>query len=272
MRKSIAVALALLAWAFIAIQQAVARADVVTVSATVNGQDASAASASQPLRLQPGEPVDIAIEVTNHGSEAVDIRQVEFAGRVLGLNFFTYATSIDVAVAPGARDTVRYRLDLTGLKGQATGLIAGDLAIRGLSGAPIATVPTVTDVRGSLVSVYGLFGVTLVVLTALALLDAAVGLARHRLSANRWQRGLRLLTPGIGIGLVLAFSASVLRLWVPDTGQWLVVAGVTAAVFFALGYFSPTPDAEDDLPVDEDVEANGAADADTEVVPAEEVV
>ena len=38
-----------------------------------------------------------------------------------------------------------------------------------------------------------------------------------RLSANRWRRGLRLLTPGIGIGLVLVFSASVARWWVPRT-------------------------------------------------------
>lgn len=268
MRKYIAAALTLITWAFIAIQDAAALADGVTTSAIVNGQDAAAASAGHPVRFQPGEPLDVAIEVTNHGSEAIEITQVEFAGRVLGMNFFTYATSVDLRVESGTSQTLRYRLDLTGLRGQATGLIAAAVTLRGPSGAAIATIPTVTDVRGSVFSVYGLFGLALIVLTTLALLDAALGLARHRLSANRWQRGLRLLTPGIGIGLVLAFSASVLRFWVPNTGQWLLLAGGIAAIFFALGYFSPTPDGEDHEPADEDVEA----DADTEIVKIEEVV
>lgn len=144
------------------------------------------------------------------------------------------------------------------------------MTVRNGAGDAIATIATVTDVRGSLFSVYGLFGMALVVLTTMALLDAALGLARHRLSANRWHRGMRLLTPGIGIGLVLAFSASVLRLWVPNTGQWLFLAGLTAAAFFALGYFSPTPETEDDEPADDDIDTS--SDADTEVLPAEEVV
>ena len=106
-------------------------------------------------------------------------------------------------------------------------------------------------------------------LTALALVDATIGIARHRLSANRWRRGLRLLAPGIGIGLVLMFSASVARLWVSDTAQWLLLAGLTASVFFAIGYFAPVPgdddgdeeidvdvltDADEDIDVDEDVD------------------
>jgi hypothetical protein len=165
---------------------------------------------------------------------------------VLGLTFFSYITSVDFTAAPHATDTLRYRLDLTGLSGQATGLIAGDLILRDSTGAALVTIPTVTDVRGSLMSVYGLFGSALAVLTALALLEAAVALARHRLSENRWRRGLRLLAPGIGLGLVLAFSASAARLWVPVTSQWLLAAGAMAIVFFAIGYFSPTPAAHED--------------------------
>jgi len=225
----------------------------VTASATINGHNVNGSDASDPVQLRPGQPADVAIELTNDGSRPVEVTQVELAGRVLGLNFFTYATTVDFTVQPGNRGTLHYQLDLTGLHGQATGLMGGQLTVKGTLGEQIATMPIVTDVRGSVLSVYGLFGIALFVLTVLALVDAAIGIARHRLSANRWGRGLRLLAPGIGVGLVLMFSASVARLWVADTVQWLLLAGVTAAVFFAIGYLAPVPgddDADEDIDID----------------------
>lgn len=54
----------------------------------------------------------------------------------------------------------------------------------------------------------------------------------------------------------------------PDTGLWLVSAGLTAAVFFGLGYFSPTPDdldGDDELDDDnlDDEEDGALSDAET---------
>ena len=254
--------LALLGWALMGSAPAGADAPPISVSATVNGQDVAAASAKAPLRLDPGKSVDIAVVVTNRGSAPLVVKGVELDGRVLGLSFFSYITAVDHTVAPGATDTVRYRLDLVGLSGQATGLIGGRLALTDAADDVVATIPTVTDVRGSLVSVYGLFGIAVLVLTVLAILDSAFALARHRLSSNRWKRGLRLLLPGIGIALVLAFTASVARWWVPDTGQWLMAAGISAAVFFLGGYFSPTPgDEEDDDEFGEDSDDSEAVSA-----------
>ena len=254
MVKTISTIAALLFCALVGITPATARSDDATVSATANGHRVNASSADDPVRLRPGEPVDVAVELTNPTGSPVEVRQVELVGRVVGLNFFTYATSVDFTVPAGGSDTFHYRLDLTGLRGQATGLMGGQLIVRGADGDPIAAVPMVTDVRGSVLSVYGLFGIALVVLTMLALVDAAFGIARQRLSANRWQRGLRLLAPGIGVGLVLTFSASVARLWVPEGGRWLLVGGLTAAVFFAIGYFAPVPGDDDDPDTDIDVD------------------
>ncbi len=239
---------ALFAGSFLATAVAAAQ-DSVTMSATVGGTDVST---GEPVRLEPGETVEVAVELTNAGNAAVDIRRVELSGSVLGLTFFQYSTGVQFTVEPGSTDTLRYQLDLYGLDGQATGLMGGELKVTDGDGDTIASIPMVSDIRGSLVSVYGLFGIVLTVLTVLALLDVILAVARHRLSENRWQRGLRLLAPGVGIGLVVAFSASVARLWVPETGLWLVLAGLTAAVFFALGYFSPTPDHDDEL--DDDLE------------------
>lgn len=231
---------------------ATAQTGAVTMSATVNGQDVATANGSEPLRLEPDGWADVAVKLTNSGAEAVDVRRVNLSGRVLGLTFFSYATTVDLTIAPGATDTLRYRLDLTDLDGQATGLMGANLVVTDANRTTIAELSTVTDVRGSLMSVYGLFGIAIAVLTALAVLDTALALAKNRLSMNRWQRGLRFLGPGVGIGLVLVFSASVARLWVPDLGLWLVVAGLTAAVSFALGYFSPTPVDDDDDDFDDE--------------------
>jgi hypothetical protein len=191
----------------------------------------------------------MAVLVTNRTSTPVVVQDIELGGRVLGLSFFSYATTVNHTIAAGATDTLRYRLNMTGLSDQATGLIEGRLTLIDPAGEAVADIPTVTDVRGSLISVYGLFGIALVVLTALAIVDAALALVRRRLSPNRWKRGLRLLVPGIGLAMVLAFSASVARLWVPETSRWLVIAAISGAVFFAAGYLSPTPEHDDDRDV-----------------------
>jgi hypothetical protein len=266
MRKFFLIAALPIWMVLLASGSAAAQSDTVTMSASVDGRDIASASINDPLPLEPGRAANVSVELTNGTSEPVVIRRIVLRGKVLGLTFFTYASSLDFTVAPASTGVLTYRLDLTDLGAQATGLIKGELSAIDSTGVPVASVRTITDVRGSLISVYGLFGIALVVLTALGLVDAALAIARRRLSTNRWKRGLRLLAPGVGIGLILAFTASVARLWVPDTGQWLLIAALTAAGFFALGYLSPTP--EDDSLSDDDFEE---FDGDTVTVDAETV-
>ena len=235
----------------------------VTVHATVDGHDVSIAASAEPIPLYPDKIADITVDVANHGTDPIEVGSVQLVGRVLGLTFFSFATGVELTVAPGASGTVHYQLDLTDLKHQATGLIDTELVVRNHSRDTVAVAHMVADVRGSLWSVYGLLGLALLVLTVLAIVDAAIAIARHKDSQNRWRRGLRMLTPGIGIGLVLAFTASVARWWVPSTHVWLLTAGITAAAFFVLGYFSPTPDEDED-----DVEAGPDEDTDDTAVVA----
>jgi len=254
MRRFVTALVIALSFGFMVVPSAAADSGgLVVTSATVGGQDVASTNWGAPLRLVPGEFVDVDLKVANNGNQAVHIRRTDLSGRVLGLVFFSYLVPLDVSVAPGATETVRYRLELIGLDGQANGLMRGDVAVVGDNGDRIAWMPMITDVRGSLLSVYGLFGIALLVLTVLASVDAALAIRRHRLSGNRWLRGLRLLTPGVGVGLVLLFTATVLRLWVPPTPVWLNIAAGTAAAFFALGYFTPTPDGQHDDDADADV-------------------
>lgn len=252
------VALLVVAAATVLIGAPAAHADdaPVTMHATVDGHDVAIGARAEPIPLYPDKIVDVTVDVANHGKDPIEIATVQLVGRVLGLTFFSFATGVELTIAPGASGTVHYQLDLTDLRHQATGLIDTELIVRNHARDTVAVVHMVADVRGSLFSVYGLLGLALLVLTALAILDATLGIARHRESQNRWRRGLRLLTPGIGIGLVLAFSASVARWWVPSTGRWLLISAITALVFFVLGYFSPTPDHDDD---DEDEDDDMAA-------------
>ncbi|KAF0957572.1 MULTISPECIES: hypothetical protein [Rhodococcus] len=229
-----------------------AAAQPVLMSATINGQDIATADQEHPVRLDPQGSADVSVTITNDSTDPLNVGAIHLSGNVLGLSFFAYHTSVALTVETGATETVTYVLDLTGLDGQATGLINGNVAVIDDSGATIADLPTVTDVRGSVVSVYGLFGLALAILTVLAIVDVALAIGRGRLPLNRWRRGLRLLTPGIGLGLVLVFTLSVARVWVPTTERWITVAAAFAVGFFILGYLTPTP-AEDDEDDDEDI-------------------
>lgn len=223
----------------------------VQLAAQINGQPAANASAGHPVRLDPARPARFTVIVTNSTSSPVSIRRLDFSGHVVGLTFYSYGSAVDLAVPAGARQAVSYTLDMSGLDGQATGLIGSTLTAVDTQGHTVSALPTVVDIRGSLISVYGLFGLALLILTVLAIADSALAIARHRLWTNRWRRGMRLLTPGIGIGLVLVFTGSVVRWWVPTSAHWLVAAAAFAVVFFFIGYLSPTPDRGDDETEDE---------------------
>lgn len=249
-RRLIAALVVLLAAAFVGSAAAVAAPEGgVTVSATLNGQDIAGATTSEPLRLDPGTTGDVVLKVTNNGTEPLVVKRVELAGNILGLTFYRYVAATELTVEPGATGTLSYPIDFADLGRLATGLIWGEVTVRGDSGA--TTISTVTDVRGSLWSVTGLFGLGLVVFTVVAFVRVALAIARNQLPANRAQRGLRFLLPGVGLLLVLGFTAAMLRLWIPSTGTWLVALGVSAAVFFALGFFSPMPGDEDEYPDDD---------------------
>ncbi len=227
-----------------------ARSDV-SVSATINEKNLASATTTAPLRLEPNSLSKVVLDVTNRGNAPVVVKRVELSGNILGLNFYRYVASTELTVEPGDTGQLSYFVDLTDLDRMATGLIRADLKVTDDAGRSIATIPTVTDVRGSIWSVTGLFGLALIVFTVLALLRVALAVAQHRLPDNRAQRGLRFLLPGVGLLLVLGFTASVLRLWTPSTGTWFAAAGITAVIFFALGYFSPMPGDDDDFDYDQ---------------------
>lgn len=230
----------------------------VEVTASIGSQTTMASSSSKPIRLDPAQPAQVALVIVNNTAEPLTLTKVGITGSVVGLTFFAFQSTVLLTVAPGETGALRYPLDLSGLAGQATGLINAEVSLSSADGE-FTTLPMVADVRGSIFSVYGLFGLALVLLTLLAVLDTAVAIARHRLPGNRWRRGLRLLTPGVGIGLILVFTLSATRVWLASPDRWLLVAAVFAVFFFAIGYFSPTPE-RDDEEYDDDLDEDAPED------------
>lgn len=229
----------------------------LALTATIDGQALAHSSESHPIRLSPRQPATVVVRVDNTSSAPVVVNTVRLEGRVAGLTFFAYDTSVDLTVGPRQSTSLQYVLDLGGLQGQATGLIPGSIRLLDEHRHVVAAQSMVSDVRGSIRSVYGLFGLALFLLTGFAVIGALLALARHRLPQNRWLRAARFLTPGLGLGLVLVFTLSAFRIWVPTTSRWIAMVLVCGGTFFVLGYLTPRPvDAEelgeDELDADED--------------------
>lgn len=209
-----------------------------TLSATIG--DRRVAGGNRAVRL-PTQRVPLTIDITNRDSTPITASTVRFAGKVMGLTFFAYEASVDVRVAPGATESRRITLDLASLKGQATGLLSASITVLDADRNELAAQDLVVDVRGSVRSMYGTFGMLLALLTAIALVIALRALAAHRLSLNRWVRGLRFLVPGIGLGMVLVIVCSMLRIFAPTISRWGPLMLLCAGGLFLFGYLSPSP-------------------------------
>ena len=230
------------------------------LTARVDGRSVARSNDAHPVRLDPGRLTTLDLELANSGARPAVIRTVRLEGRVIGLAFFAYDLSVSIPVEPGATERRRYSLDLGGLAGQATGLVPARVALLDADRREVASQHLVADVRGSLRSVYGLFGLAVAALTVAGFAAVSVALARHRLPANRWRRALRFLPPGVGLGLVVVFTLSALRVSAPRPGRWVPIVAVSAAVLCALGYLTPSPDddADDDVEPALDATAVGA--------------
>jgi hypothetical protein len=213
----------------------------VSVRATIDGRDLQQANSSSPLVLDPARQVVVHVELANGSAAPLDAPLVRIRGHVVGLTFLAYETEVDLVVPPGTTGQVTYPLRLIGLTGQATGLIPTNLEILDNHREVIAAVDFTSDVKGSLRSLYGYFGLAMILATGLFLLGSLLALARGRLPLSRWRRGIRFAVAGITLGLALTFGVSALRIFVPAATVWGPLIGVSVAALFLLGYVTPAP-------------------------------
>jgi hypothetical protein len=224
--------------------QAVAAAPgEVSMNATV---DRKPVGGAEQLVLDPAGSTRVEVTVHNGTDTPRHVKTVRLSGTALGLTFFAYDTTLPFDVPAKESVTRAFVLDLADLGGQATGLLPTEIEVLDASRGTIASVGTTGDIRGSMWSVYAVFGLGVLLLTALSWAGALFALARRRLPVNRWQRAMRFLPAGIGTGLVAVISLSVLKLMAPSpTAEIPFIAGAAAAALL-LGYLTPHPgDAEE---------------------------
>jgi hypothetical protein len=226
---------------------------VVSFGVVVNGQSASTSSDAHPAQLYPARPAEFRIMVTNRQSSTLHIASVRFEGEVLNLPLFSYNSAVDLVVPPASSRSLTFPVSMNGVGSQATGLIIATVTLLGQRGAAVASQSVVTNVHGSLKSLYGLFGLAVLVLTLSSLVLGLLAMARHRLPQNRWLRAVRFLVPGFGVGLVLTFTLAAFGIFAPGPGHWLSVIIVSCAAGLALGYLTPAPNEEEFDDYDEDV-------------------
>lgn len=239
--RVVAVAVAVMVILGVTAGSAAATPSAVGVKARINGRDIASINQNRPVRLRPDQQVIIDLTVTNNSARNLSVRSVNLNGVVLGLTFFAFETRIDLLVAPGATETTSFAVELIGLNGQATGLLPANLQLLGEHRNVISRRGFATDVRGSMQSVYGVFGLLIALITVLFLLAALIRLASHRMSTNRWSRATRFGTAGLGLGLTLTFSLSAFRVLLPKPSSWLTIVFLSTIVLFILGYLTPTP-------------------------------
>jgi len=219
----------------------------------VNGQPVVTSSDAHPAQLYPTRFVEVRIVLTNNGASTLNVSSMRLEGKVLALPLFSYDTAVDLVVPPGATKSLSFPFSMSGVGSQATGLVVATLSLLGPNGEVVASQPLVTNVHGSLHSIYGLFGLAVLVLTASSLGLALLAMARHTLSPNRWLRGVRFLIPGFGVGLVLTFTLAAFGIFTAGPGHWLPLFIITSGAGFAVGYLTPAPNEEELDDYDDDV-------------------
>ncbi|MCL9762190.1 hypothetical protein [Frankia sp. AiPa1] len=202
---------------------------------TVDGQPLG----PDDLVLNAGTVARIVVGVKNLSRVAVPVDSVRLSGTVLGLTFFDYDTRLRTTVPASGSANWTVDLDIRDLDGRATGLVPVEVALRDADLHTVARQTGDANVHGSLFSIYGLFGVGLLVLMGLLWAVALLPLGRHAAPATWWLRGVRFVPAGCGVGLFGVFALSATRLLSPTTMVDIVLTLVTTAVCFAVGALMP---------------------------------
>lgn len=207
----------------------------VELGVTVDGQPLG----EDNVVLEASAVARVVVSVQNLTRSNVPVDSVRLSGTVLGLTFFDYDTRVRTTIPARGSANWTVDLDVRDLDGRATGLMPVEVAIRGADLHTVARVAGTADIHGSLLSIYGLFGLGLVVLMGLLWAVALLPLGRHAVPATWWQRGLRFVPAGCGVGLFVIFALSATRLLSPGIPSDFGITITATAVCFGLGALLP---------------------------------
>jgi len=261
---------ATVAWGFLLLPAVPADADLpsgTSWTATVNGTNVERTTGRNPVTLVPGRAATVVVAIQNGSRQPFKARYVRLEGSVLGLTFYAYTTQVDFEIAPGGTDGRKFPVDLLDLGTQASGLIPSQIALLDTRGDVISAHDMRVDVRGNANSVYSVFGMAIGAVALTLLTRVLWQLATGRLSPNRWRRGLAVAAVGLGLGFLITFTLSALRIASPEATLWTSLLLGGAVLGFVAGYLSPNPgEAEEPAEDSAGLEAGGEEEYEPNVV------
>ncbi|ACU39014.1 hypothetical protein [Actinosynnema mirum] len=229
----------LLCGMFLAGAPALAQGDSATMTASVDGQQFG----DNRVVLDPSGSRKVAVTVHNGSAETRQARVIRLSGGAFGLEFFSYETTVPFEV-PGRTSVTRaFVLDMAGLEGKATGLVPVRLELLDDRREVIASRGSTADVRGSVLSVYGVAGLVLLVLAVAAWSAALWAAVKGVLPPRRSRRALQFVPAGVATGLAAVVWSSVLRVLTPQPAVAAVVVVVLVVAAMVVGYLAPSQQA-----------------------------
>ena len=229
-------------------------------SISIDDRDLASVSRNDPLVLGTSDSARVRLDLDNRGPSELLVRSIRIEGRVIGMAFFSYTTRLDIVLPPGERTERRFDVDLSDLSGQATGLLPTSVIMISPDRDTLAKRDFAVDVKGSVASVYGAFGLIMAGITAVVLAGLLLSIWRRQLPVNRWQRAARFLPAGLGIGLVVTFTLSATRLLVPSALWWLPLLLLCGGGAFLVGYLLPVGADDPPAPSESDTAELDSAD------------
>jgi hypothetical protein len=205
-------------------------------SATLQDQPSDSVD---PIAIGDTDVTKVTLALQNVGPTEIRIRSVRLSGRVFGLKFFSFSSLVDIALPPNASTTRTVEFDATDLRTEALGWIPATLTLVGPDREPIDHKDVRVDVRGSIFSVYGIFGLAVAGITAILIVSLLLAISRRELPGNRWRRALGFFSIGLGLALTVTFTLSSMRLLMPNPAAWVTLLLALGATSFLLGYFLP---------------------------------
>jgi len=221
-------------------------------SVSIDDRDIDSVSRNDPLKLGMSDSARVNLVLDNQGPSELLVRSIRIEGRVIGMAFFSYTTRLDIVLPAGERTERRFDVDISDLRGQATGLLPTSVIMISPDRKPMATRHFAVDVEGSVASVYGAFGLIMAGITAVVLAGLLLSIWRRQLPINRWQRAARFLPAGLGIGLVVTFTLSATSLLVPSALWWLPLLILCGGGAFLVGYLLPVGSDDPPTPSESD--------------------
>lgn len=214
----------------------------LAVTVAVDGQPTD----GRAVPIDPDQPVSLVITATNKGDSEQRVRTVRLSGDVLGLSFFSYDTMVPFSVPAHDSATRTLVLDLGDLRGQTIGLMPASVRLLDIADTSLGSADTVTDVRGSIVSLFGAFGLVLLVFTAAAWVSGLRAVSRRRRQDGRAKWVARFLPAGIGTGMLAVVWLSVFRVLAPEPlpALGVILGGAVLGVLAAGTVARPEPELE----------------------------